>query len=290
MASTKRARDDKLTEKDSQKAKDTKTETSFVVLQKERDKRVSDIESQVMKQQMSFDMLSTVLNKIRGEEMSEKRKIEEAFNLKKQQQVVAPRRALLSKIKGFWAAVLMKVTTDDNCPAHVPGGWADCSVLAFATDFVYTEAGGEDEGFTVSVSFSENPFFSNPALSSQVRMPPTGAMTVISTSISWKEGHGLKDFGGEGSFISMFDSSLETEFRLGMLDEALRGFKVLHEDPLSLVQEDMDDEEDEDDDEEEDEWSDDEEEEDGDDDDEDDGEEEEEEDDDDDDDASGEEK
>jgi hypothetical protein len=215
---------------------------------------VSDIERQVMKQQRTFDLLSTVLNKIRGEEMSEKRRIEEAFNLKKQQQVVAPRRALLSKIKGFWAAVLMKVTTDDNCVAHVPGGWADCSVLAFATDFVYTEAGGEEEGFTVAVSFSENPFFSNPTLSSQVCLPPTGEMSVISTSIGWKEGHSLKDFGGEGSFISMFDSSLETEFRLDMLDQALRGFKVLHEDPLALVQEDMDDDED---DEEEDEWSDD---------------------------------
>lgn len=50
MASTKRARDDTLTEKDSQMAKDAKMESerAFVALQKERDKRVADIESQVM--------------------------------------------------------------------------------------------------------------------------------------------------------------------------------------------------------------------------------------------------
>jgi hypothetical protein len=49
MASTKRARDDTLTEKDSQMAKDAKMESerAFVALQKERDKRVADIESQV---------------------------------------------------------------------------------------------------------------------------------------------------------------------------------------------------------------------------------------------------
>jgi hypothetical protein len=90
----------------------------------------------VLKLQRSFDALSDTLDKIRAEEMKEKRKIEVASGKKKQQQVIAPRRALLDKIQGFWPAVFMKVTSDDNCPLRLPGSSLDFPVVKHVTGYV----------------------------------------------------------------------------------------------------------------------------------------------------------
>ncbi len=103
---------------------------------KERDNLVSQVEMQVIKQQRAFDALSAALERIRSEETKEKQNIEVAFGKKKQQQVIAPRRALLDKIKGFWPAVFMKVTSDDNCPLRIQGSSLDFPIVAHLTDFV----------------------------------------------------------------------------------------------------------------------------------------------------------
>ncbi len=103
---------------------------------KERDKLISQVELQVMKHQRSFDALSTALEKLRDEEAQEKFKLEALFDKKKQQQVVAPRRALLAKIKGFWPAVLMKIVSDDNSPLRVQGSALDFPALSHVTDFM----------------------------------------------------------------------------------------------------------------------------------------------------------
>jgi hypothetical protein len=97
---------------------------------------MAQVELQVIKHQRSFDALSTALEKIRGEEVQEKLKIEAAFDKKKQQQVVAPRRALLEKIKGFWPAVMMKITSDDRCALRVQGSTLDFPVLGHVIDFM----------------------------------------------------------------------------------------------------------------------------------------------------------
>jgi hypothetical protein len=91
---------------------------------------------QVLKLQRSFDALTDSLNKIKAEEMKEKRKLEMVFDKKRQQQVIA-RRSLLRKLKGFWPAVFMKITSDDNCPLRLQGSFRDFPVIQHITDYVY---------------------------------------------------------------------------------------------------------------------------------------------------------
>ena len=218
----------------------------------ERDKLVSQVEMLVMKHQRSFDAISATLNKLRVEEMKEKLKVEVAFAKKKNEQVIAPRRALLSRIKGFWPAVLMKAISDDNCPVRVlVGGDQDFPVISHVTDYSYSEVeGGEtgNEEYTVSLTLSPNAYLSNDVITTRVCLPAKGPMTVECTRMEWKEGHSLEEFGGDDSFFSVFDASVEMDGQLDFLNESHSTFKGMHEDPLAVLQEDMDDDEDDDDD------------------------------------------
>ncbi len=93
---------------------------------------------------------------------------------------------------------------------------------------------------------------------------------IENTRIEWKDGHSLQQYGGDDSFFALFDANVEMESQLDMLDEARVILKALHEDPLVVMQEDMDDDDDEDDEDDDDEDDDDEDDDDDDDDDEDD--------------------
>jgi hypothetical protein len=139
-------------------------------------------------------------------------------------------------------------------------------------------AAAADEGFTLRVVFGSNPYFSNEDLQTIVQLPNDGPASVRGTKVEWKEAHSLEEFGGEDSFFALFDEAVDGDLRLDLCLDAHSAFKALNEDPLAVMQEDMDDEDDDEDDEDDDDEDDEDDDEDEDDDDE---EEEEEEDDDD---------